>query len=342
LHSVVVSFWNILPTNTALLMGKFFGIFLFTFFFSVSALKGILCPSFDNSKTVLIDLQQSPYCVVEVKTDEAEAGFEPIQEFERYCNKHFFSHIDWPRNIFVDPLGTLKQKRATYYMGYKAFDVDINAETITAISGGILRVDYLHWDSRMSNESTVTFSDILNITNYHQGIPEQLCLLGLSKDLSKNPNTEFGVLWERCTIRKTDVFYCRAQTINEENIGMDFYIDGNFTCNTGYVGRYCQIEVDSCLNKYCSGNGQCFAGNDKAYCKCLPGKEGLYCERTVHACSNVNCNNRGTCEVKNFLPVCNCTDEMYEGAFCERRVSNKHLFEEVNIMNFQSMVNAFD
>ncbi|OUC42235.1 hypothetical protein D917_03100, partial [Trichinella nativa] len=39
---------------------------------------------------------------------------------------------------------------------------------------------------------------------------------------------------------------------------------------------------------------------------------------TVHACSNVNCNNRGTCEVKNFLPVCNCTDEMYEGAFCER------------------------
>ncbi|KRX79050.1 Sushi, nidogen and EGF-like domain-containing protein 1 [Trichinella sp. T6] len=321
-------------------MDKFFGIFLFTFSFSVSPLQGILCPSFNNLETVLIDLQLSPYCVVEVKTDEIEAGFEPIQDFERYCNKHFFSHIDWPRDIFVDPLGILKQKNSTYYMGYKAVDVDINAETITAISGGILRVDHLHWDTRMGNESTVTFKDILKATKYYQGIPEQLCLVGLSKDLLKNSVTEFGVLWERCTIRKTDVFYCRAQTINRENVDSDENeedIDEKFVCTTGYVGRYCQIEVDSCLNKYCSGNGQCFAGNDKAYCRCLSGKEGPYCERTVHACSNVNCNNRGTCEVKNFLPVCNCTDEMYEGAFCERRVSNKHLFEEVNIMNFQSM-----
>ncbi|KRY12039.1 Sushi, nidogen and EGF-like domain-containing protein 1, partial [Trichinella patagoniensis] len=303
---------------------------------------GILCPSFKDSEKSVIDLQLSLYCLVEVTTDKIEAGFEPIHSFERYCNKNFFSHIDWQRNIFVDPLGILRRKNSTYYMGYKAFDVDINAGTITAISGGILRVDYLHWDSRVRNESTVTFKDMMNATKYYQGIPERLCLVGLSKDLLKNQDTQFGILWERCTIRKTDVFYCRAQTLKQENIDIDLNVEGKFKCKTGYVGKYCQIEVDSCLNKDCSGNGQCFAGNDKAYCKCISGKEGPYCERTVDACSNVNCNNRGTCEVKNFLPVCNCTDEIYEGAFCERRVSNKNLFEEVNIMNFQSMVNAFD
>ncbi|KAL1244772.1 Protocadherin Fat [Trichinella spiralis] len=321
-------------------MDKFLGIFLFTFIFSVSA-ENVLCPSLNESEIVLLKLDAFPYCLVKVKTDKIETGFEPIQSFEGYCNKNYLSHLEWQRDLFIDPYMSNRQKNATYYMGYKAYDVDVNSRTITAISDGILRVDNLHWDSRMSNESSVTFNDIMQTTKYYQGLPEQLCLVGLSEDLSKNVNTQYGVIWERCTIRKTNVFYCKAQPLKVENI--DFDLDsGGFKCHTGYVGNYCQIEVDSCLNKGCSGNGQCFVGNDKVYCKCFSGNEGPYCESTVDACSNVNCNNRGTCEVKNFFPVCNCTDEMYEGAFCERRVSNKHLFEEVSIMNFQSMINSFD
>ncbi|XP_003374728.1 hypothetical protein Tsp_03918 [Trichinella spiralis] len=284
-------------------MDKFLGIFLFTFIFSVSA-ENVLCPSLNESEIVLLKLDAFPYCLVKVKTDKIETGFEPIQSFEGYCNKNYLSHLEWQRDLFIDPYMSNRQKNATYYMGYKAYDVDVNSRTITAISDGILRVDNLHWDSRMSNESSVTFNDIMQTTKYYQGLPEQLCLVGLSEDLSKNVNTQYGVIWERCTIRKTNVFYCKAQPLKVENI--DFDLDsGGFKCHTGYVGNYCQIG-------------------------------------TVDACSNVNCNNRGTCEVKNFFPVCNCTDEMYEGAFCERRVSNKHLFEEVSIMNFQSMINSFD
>ncbi|KRX17460.1 Uncharacterized protein -like protein 2, partial [Trichinella nelsoni] len=310
-------------------------------------LCNVLCPSFNESGNLLRKLGKFPYCLVEVETDKIETEFEPINSFERYCNKNYFSHIEWQRDVFIDPYSHLRRKSATYYMGYKAFDVDINSLTITAISGGILRVDYLHWDSRMSNESSVTFKDIIETTKYYQGIPEQLCLVGLSKDLSKNKHTQYGILWERCTIRQTDVFYCKAQPLKDKNIiihadhshsenDSDYVSDEGYPCKTGYSGKYCQIEVDSCLIKGCSENGLCFAGNDKAYCKCFSGTEGQHCESTVDVCSNVNCNNRGTCEVKNFFPVCNCTDKMYEGAFCERRVSNKHLFEEVNIMNFQS------
>ncbi|KRZ03763.1 Sushi, nidogen and EGF-like domain-containing protein 1 [Trichinella zimbabwensis] len=329
------------------MMDKVLGIFLFTFIFSVFEVyseKKIVCPRFNEKEAWLMNRAGFKKCLVEVRTDKVKTEFEPIQSFERYCLNTFFSHLEWPRDIYYDAYHPQRQKNTSYYAGYKALDVSINAGTITAISGGIVRVDYLHMNSLVRNESSVVFPDMVASTMYDQGIPEYLCLVGFTEQSSSDDSTyDILVIWERCTIRETDVFYCDVPPMND-----DFIIsDQSIRCKEGKTGDYCHIEKNSCQDvedkeEGCQKNGLCFVGSDKTYCKCFPGKKGKFCEETVDACSNVNCNNRGTCEVKDFIPVCNCTDEMYEGAFCERRVSNKPLFEEVNIMDFQSIVDSFD
>ncbi|KRY74985.1 Uncharacterized protein -like protein 2 [Trichinella pseudospiralis] len=327
------------------LMEKFLGIFLFTFIssvFEVYSDEGILCPRFNEEESLVMNRRGFLKCLVEVRTHEVKTGFEPIQSFEKYCLNTYFSHLEWPRDIYFDQYHLLRLQNASYYAGYKALDVNINAGTITAISGGIIRVDYLHMNALMRNESSVVFPDIVASTMYDQGIPEYLCLVAFTELAKNDGHTDsiyhIPVVWERCTIRQTDVFYCDVPPVKDN---FSFSNETVF-CKDGYTGSYCHLKKNSCQSLGCSKNGLCLIGSDEFYCMCFPGKGGNFCERTVNACSNVNCNNRGTCEVKDFIPVCNCTDTMYEGAFCERRVSNKPLFEEVSIMDFQSIVNSFD
>ena len=69
--------------------------------------------------------------------------------------------------------------------------------------------------------------------------------------------------------------------------GVDVYV---CTCDRGFTGRWCEINVDECEGVNCSGNGRCIDGVDSFYCDCAYGYYGPLCEYTKH---ETNGNGRG-------------------------------------------------
>ena len=63
--------------------------------------------------------------------------------------------------------------------------------------------------------------------------------------------------------------------------GNGWCVDGNnsisCTCNPGYTGDRCQINIDDCVGVNCSGNGQCVDGINNFICECMTGYSGPLC-----------------------------------------------------------------
>ena len=57
--------------------------------------------------------------------------------------------------------------------------------------------------------------------------------------------------------------------------GVDVYV---CTCDDGFTGRYCEINLNECEGVNCSGNGKCIDGVDSFYCDCDIGYSGTTCE----------------------------------------------------------------
>ena len=50
------------------------------------------------------------------------------------------------------------------------------------------------------------------------------------------------------------------------------------TCDQGFTGRQCDININECEGVNCSGNGSCIDGVGSFYCKCDSGYSGVLCE----------------------------------------------------------------
>ena len=50
------------------------------------------------------------------------------------------------------------------------------------------------------------------------------------------------------------------------------------TCDQGFTGRRCDINVDECESVNCSTNGRCIDGVGSFYCECDSGYSGMLCE----------------------------------------------------------------
>ena len=57
--------------------------------------------------------------------------------------------------------------------------------------------------------------------------------------------------------------------------GVDQYV---CTCDQGFTGRVCEINVDDCEGFNCSGNGRCIDGAGYFQCECNSGYSGVLCE----------------------------------------------------------------
>ena len=86
-------------------------------------------------------------------------------------------------------------------------------------------------------------------------------------------------------------------------------------CVPGFTGLDCQ-KIDNCVGVNCSGNGQCENGVDSFDCSCDPGFTGELCQMDIDECDGVACSGNGECldGVNSF--TCECSPG-YTGPLCD-------------------------
>lgn len=63
-------------------------------------------------------------------------------------------------------------------------------------------------------------------------------------------------------------------------------------------------------------------------CECVEGYNGRYCELEVNLCVNVTCQNRGVCTTAAHVWKCNCLDSsLYYGEHCEYKTTRLRIRE---------------
>lgn len=67
-------------------------------------------------------------------------------------------------------------------------------------------------------------------------------------------------------------------------------------CPPGFVGLYCEEDIDHCVDHLCSEHGVCLDLETNYTCLCLPGFEGQLCQLETNECDSFPCASGATCE----------------------------------------------
>ncbi|PIK33677.1 putative sushi, von Willebrand factor [Apostichopus japonicus] len=154
---------------------------------------------------------------------------------------------------------------------------------------------------------------------------------------SCNVNPSFSVRTSQFS-ELTDIYFsfCLSHTCVNGASCHDALGGFSCTCQPGYTGVYCEIDIDDCEPSPCL-NGTCVDVGD-FLCECDVGFQGLLCEENIDDCFPNPCHQNGVCldAVADFL--CECPVG-FEGKQCERDVNE---CESSPCMNNGSCINRVD
>ena len=93
-------------------------------------------------------------------------------------------------------------------------------------------------------------------------------------------------------------------------------IDGQCSCEPGFVGENCEVNFHECIDEPCLNGGTCMDGINDFTCQCQPGYEGQRCELDIDECLAQPCQNGGICRDQIAAYTCQCVD-YFTGVNCE-------------------------
>ncbi len=95
-----------------------------------------------------------------------------------------------------------------------------------------------------------------------------------------------------------------------------FFIGCETTCDEGFEGDDCKINIDDCKDNPCKNESECIDKTANYICICKDGYEGKDCEIDIDDCKDAPCLNDGICTDKVASFSCECKDG-YSGDNCE-------------------------
>ncbi|CAB3403309.1 unnamed protein product [Caenorhabditis bovis] len=156
----------------------------------------------------------------------------------------------------------------------------------------------------------------------HKCAPGSKCVDGPSTYTCECEHGKMGAYCDKVNPCIADPFLCHGRGICT---GMPDTGDFVCTCDRGFDGDRCEIDVDICETfgeeTLCPHNGRCIDLPDDWACECARGFSGPRCEFVIDICEaeRVECQNGGSCFSGPFRePLCQC-EQGYIGRRCETK-----------------------
>ncbi|XP_070553684.1 fibropellin-1-like [Ptychodera flava] len=96
----------------------------------------------------------------------------------------------------------------------------------------------------------------------------------------------------------------------------DLVNDYSCSCNDGWAGKNCDVNINDCEGVTCVGNAYCIDMINDYRCDCSPGFTGRNCETNIDDCADHACANGAACadEVNGYR--CDCQSG-WQGTLCQ-------------------------
>jgi len=90
------------------------------------------------------------------------------------------------------------------------------------------------------------------------------------------------------------------------------------TCDAGYTGEICDVNIDECESSPCQNGGTCTDQVDGFHCDCTKEWDGVMCEEENEPCLPNPCQHNGNCtsDYVDYTYECTCTPG-YKGDECQ-------------------------